>query len=136
MNQSSLLLSVNVACDEAVSQIVERVRAIGWRVMRSFNLQAAREAHLECTCPHHGTARCDCQMVVLLVYMDTGEPLTLIAHGRAGNTQFALADSSNPDEIQRAGLEMVLRAVFRNSPRVKKRKYRVITSEQSRGFPD
>ena len=134
MNQSTLLFSVNMGCDEAVSKAVERARLQGWRVMRSFNLQAAREAHLECTCPHHGTARCDCQMVVLLVYMEGGEPLTLIAHGRAGRTQFALADSSDPNGNQRARLETVLHSALRIGSRATRNRYSLAGNERSRNF--
>ncbi|GEM_PF-1189130 len=46
----------------------------GLHVVRSFDLRSALTPHVNCECPHHGTAQCTCQFVVLLVY---GGPSTL-----------------------------------------------------------
>ncbi|MFQ5401581.1 MAG: hypothetical protein ACE5E7_18540 [Anaerolineae bacterium] len=78
--------------DTAVNRAIKILQQAGYQVMRSFDLNAARATHADCSCPHHGTALCDCQMVVLLVYGESGPPVTLTAHSRDGRTQFALVD--------------------------------------------
>ncbi len=62
----------------------------GLYVMRSFDLQSALSAHGGCECPHHGTAQCNCQFVVLLVYGEAAEPVVLTTHSRDGQTQARL----------------------------------------------
>ena len=93
MNQSTYLLTLNLDSDQAVEQVTRRLSDDGLQVVRSFDLQTARSTHTNCTCPNHGTAECDCQMVVLLVYDKQGEPLTLMAHSQDGQTHFELVDS-------------------------------------------
>ncbi|MCJ7536238.1 MAG: hypothetical protein WBD62_09280 [Anaerolineales bacterium] len=93
MNRSTYLLTLNLDSDQAVEQVTRRLTANGLQVVRSFDLQTARSTHTNCTCPNHGTAECDCQMVVLLVYDKQGEPLTLMAHSQDGNTYFELVDT-------------------------------------------
>ncbi len=78
--------------DKAVARAIDILQQADFQVMRSFDLNAARAAHVECSCPHHGTDLCDCQMVVLLVYGQDGPPATLTAHSRDGRTQFALVN--------------------------------------------
>jgi hypothetical protein len=97
MNQSTHLLSLNIDSETAVAKVIHRLAENGLEVMRSFDLQAARAAHTCCTCPHHGTEQCDCQMIVLLVYDRQSGPLTLVAHGYNGQTHFLLAEAPNQD---------------------------------------
>ncbi len=70
----------------------------GLSAQRSFNLQSALGAHNGCNCPHHGTARCNCQFTVLLVYRarpasqaprvgEAAEPLVLTTHSRDNQTE-------------------------------------------------
>ena len=100
MNQSTHLLSLKLDSEEAVEKVIRRLSDDGLRVVRSFDLQTARSAHTNCECPYHGTGQCDCQMVVLLVYDQQGQPLTLVAHGQDGQTHFALVDTlhKHPDQ--------------------------------------
>jgi hypothetical protein len=60
----------------------------GFRVVRSFDLRSALApltAHVDCECPHHGTAKCTCQFVVLLVYGDpSAEPALSLSKGSGG----------------------------------------------------
>ncbi|MBI3359685.1 MAG: hypothetical protein HY023_01070 [Chloroflexi bacterium] len=65
-----------VAAQAATAALTRR----GFRVVRSFDLRSALTAHADCECPHHGTARCTCQFVVMLVYGETGEPVVVTAH--------------------------------------------------------
>jgi hypothetical protein len=78
--------------------MVGRLTADGMQVIRSFDLQTARAAHVDCECPHHGKDECDCQLVVMLVYDDQGTPITLVAHGKDNKTHFALVDP--PESLQ------------------------------------
>ena len=80
MSQTKQLLTIPLECEAAVAQIIRRLKTEGLQVIRSFDLKTARMAHTECTCPHHGTELCDCQMIVLLVYEGTGQPVTIVAH--------------------------------------------------------
>jgi hypothetical protein len=61
--------------------------------VRSFDLQTARLAHTHCVCNYHGTEKCDCQMIVLLVYEQQGQPLTMVVHSRNGQTQIEMVDT-------------------------------------------
>ncbi|NIT57307.1 MAG: hypothetical protein GWN67_10835 [Phycisphaerae bacterium] len=93
MNRSTKLLTLKLDSDQAVRQVSQRLVEDGLQVVRSFDLQTARSTHTNCTCPIHGTAICDYQMVVLLVYGKQGEPLTLVAHSQDGRTYFELVET-------------------------------------------
>jgi len=82
-------------CDKACRRVQSQLAQAGLRAVQTFDLQSARHALSECPCPHHGTAECDCQMVVLLVYGKAEEPLTLILHGNQGITDCPSASSKN-----------------------------------------
>lgn len=56
-------------------------------VIRSFDLRSALQPHGGCECPHHGTAQCDCQFVVLLVYGEATEPVVVTLHSRDNQAQ-------------------------------------------------
>ncbi len=60
------------------------------QVTRSFDLQATRAVHAGCSCPHHGTKKCTCQLIVVLVYERQNPPLTLVLEGRDGQTWVSL----------------------------------------------
>ena len=64
--------------DEATTWVTTRLEARGLSVTRSFDLRSARAAGGRCTCRSHGTAACDCQMVVLLVYGRQRAPATVM----------------------------------------------------------
>lgn len=99
------LLSVSTDGQDLLDRIIPSLRGQGWQVVRSFDLQTARQAHTACTCPHHGTRQCDCRMSVFLLYGEVNPPLTLIAHGRDGLTELALVDdpaqNSSPDQVHK-----------------------------------
>lgn len=86
----------------AIEQIMQQIRLLGFQVTLTFDLQEARHAHAECSCPHHGTEQCDCQLVVLLVYGHGPKPATLVAHGHEGKTWFSFVDAPQ----QHAGQSM------------------------------
>jgi len=64
--------------EQVIAAITTTLARRGYRVVRSFDLQSARDRYAgECACPHHGTSSCTCQYVVLLVYaqMGAGRPM-------------------------------------------------------------
>jgi hypothetical protein len=87
------ILTLECPGEEAVRWITEALIGADLQVATSFDLRTARVAHTECSCSHHGTAACDCQMVMLLVYGAEAHPATLVVHGRNGRTHLSLADT-------------------------------------------
>lgn len=123
-------LAVRKDCDEAVRLVADQLLRSGFQVVQTFDLHAARGGRSLCACPHHGTAACDCQMVVLLVY-DAGhreikksnflngsrnsisplsKPASLVAHGHDGQTWFTLVDT--PQQCPPAGLVAAIEAAL------------------------
>ena len=100
MYQTTPLAILSGDFPAAIQSSVEKLTALGIQVLLSFDLQAARASHSNCTCPHHGTDQCNCQLVVLLLYQNDAEPLTLIAHGHDGETELAYVDppTHQPDQ--------------------------------------
>ena len=97
---------------EVLVWIARELSKVGLQVEQTFDLQVARSSHVGCPCPHHGTDQCNCQMVVLLVRSESGEPLTLILHGNDGQTNLSIADlsgkrvNSNLDSTVRMALTL------------------------------
>lgn len=89
-------LIVEQSCDTAMQWATQRLVEAGLRSVRTFDLQDARSGSHDCSCPHHGTEKCDCQMVVLLVYGVDNEPETLILHGSDGKTRLSFAHTMRP----------------------------------------
>lgn len=90
----SPFLSVDQTCGEVLQRVKALLSAAGLGSVQTFDLNAARRGLHECTCPNHGTDACDCQMMILLVYGDAPEPLTLILHGNNGQTWFSIVEDS------------------------------------------
>jgi L-arabinose isomerase len=70
----------------------QQLKKFGLQVEQTFDLQVARVSHVGCTCPHHGTEQCSCQMVVLLIRGESKDPLTLILHGNDGHTNLSIVN--------------------------------------------
>lgn len=96
MSDHTPFLVLEQTCSQAVYWINEQFTKAGLQVIRTFDLQIARQANVDCPCPHHGTDLCDCQMVVLLVYCAGYRPISIIAHGYDGQTWFSVVD--NPQQ--------------------------------------
>ena len=92
MNQNQPILYLKQPCNDAVAYFVERMQQCGLQVMQTFDLHETRVDETACTCPHHGTEKCDCQMVVLLVYGKDNQPASLVVHGHNGQTWFSLVE--------------------------------------------
>lgn len=87
------------------SQAVERLEIhfaeSGFRVVRSFDLQLARESLRDpasCPCPHHGTDHCTCQYLVYLLYVGGQDPITLVVHGYDNRTEISIEKDHRPFE--------------------------------------
>ena len=93
MYQGTPLITLHTKWETAVGQAVQFLEESGFQVIRSFDLCAARSVHVDCPCPHHGTNKCDCQMVVLLVYQEENPPVTLVAHGHDSHTSILLVET-------------------------------------------
>jgi hypothetical protein len=99
------LLSLQRPCDEVAADLAHELAHNGLGIHRSFDLHSARAAHDNCACPHHGTALCDCQLVVLLVYGQDNRPVTLLVHGRDGQTSVQVADDHGNEQLEAAILK-------------------------------
>ncbi len=95
--------AVPLPCGEMVTAIRQMLAAAGLRVEQSFDLRVALALVPNCTCPHHGTALCDCQYNVLLVYKEAmSAPVTLVAHGHDKHSWIIVSDP--PDGRAPSGL--------------------------------
>jgi hypothetical protein len=89
----SPFLSVSQPCEDTLQWARIQLSQADLRAVQTFDLQTARIGLADCSCPNHGTAACDCQMVVLLVYGSGEEPVTLILHGSDGQTRLSIVES-------------------------------------------
>lgn len=103
---------LHVSCNTALQWIKERLSEAGLRALQTFDLNNVRHTSLDWLCPQHGETGCDCQMVVLLIYGDAIEPVTLILHGSDGQTWLSFANSSsqNVDATVRCNIEQALQS--------------------------
>ncbi len=108
----SPFLSAPHPCEETASRLQARLLADGFHTLQTFDLQDARLGLDDCPCPHHGTAECDCQMVVVLVYGKTLEPVTLVLHGHDGQTWISLAE--RPEQTTDAQLVREIRTALKD----------------------
>jgi len=110
MATTSPFMILHRPCDEAVIWVARRLEQAGLQTMRTFDLRAARLAHLDCPCPYHGTAQCNCQMVVLLVYQKDVQPATMVIHGNDEISWFYLINT--PQQPIEQGLEKNIQVVL------------------------
>jgi hypothetical protein len=103
MGTTSPFLSIDCSCDQALQVTKAKLSQAGLSVVQTFNLTTARLGMHDCCCPNHGTEACDCQMIVLLVYGNVAEPVTLILHGNDGKTWVSIANTA----IQRADAHLI-----------------------------
>ena len=82
-------------CEQTLSILISSMALHDIRVERSFDLRSALHDQPDCPCPHHGTARCTCQYVVLLAYepATAAPPAVITAHECDGITRVRVATS-------------------------------------------
>lgn len=103
MLSTNTLLTINKDGKATTRDLTETLAQAGLQIVPSFDLQTARATQTNCTCPYHGTEQCNCQMLVLLIYPQIGEHVTLVIHSHNEQTQISLVD--NPQ--QRPNPELV-----------------------------
>jgi hypothetical protein len=103
-------LAISQPCDLAVNSIINQVKDAGLTVLRTFDMQLGHGAQAACPCPMHGSEPCNCQVVVLLIYIEAGEPVTLVAHGDDHETFFSIVDT--PQQRPDANTEALIRNCF------------------------
>ena len=85
------LLVLDQTCEQVLAWINGKLSDAGFCLVKTFDLYVARQAHPDCPCLQHGTDECNCQMIVVLVYGNQGDPATLIIHGQEGRAWLSLA---------------------------------------------
>lgn len=92
MYPDSAELTLQVSSAIVIMQLRQILTTGGLSVSQSFDLQIARAAQTGCSCPHHGTQMCDCQMAILQVYGQSDVPITLVVHGTDGKTYVSIVN--------------------------------------------
>ena len=85
--------------NETVLRLTSRLSESEYQVTRSFDLQTARSelrAPEECPCPHHGSAACTCQYVVLIVNKPAEAPTSVVIHGHDDRTLISVGQRGDP----------------------------------------
>jgi hypothetical protein len=78
-------------------QLVRRLTERGLVARKTFDLQLARRSlsiSKEMSCPHHGSARCTCQYLVLQINRGSGSPSFVVLHGYDNSTMVALLSAA------------------------------------------
>ena len=88
-------LTLAAPCEQTISVLSSTLTSRGFRLERSFDLRSALHDHPDCPCPHHGTAQCTCQYVVLLAYEQSviAPPTAITAHECDGITRLRVTAS-------------------------------------------
>jgi hypothetical protein len=110
MNSSSPLITIEITGQASIHWTIRLLEKAGLRVLPTFDLQEARLSHPDCTCPHHGTEACDCQMSVLLVYQAGQAPASILIHSFQETTWLYLVDT--PEQPVDPEMERLLREVL------------------------
>lgn len=112
MNQNRPILYTQQPCEDAVQDFVKCMHRAGLYVVRTFDLQDTRKGEGACSCPYHGSAQCDCQIVILLVYGEDDRPVSLVVHGHNSQTWFSLVNSPG---LANSRMEAQLCGILRTS---------------------
>jgi hypothetical protein len=86
-------LTLVSSCEQTIAMLISTMALHGIRLERSFDLRTALHDQPACPCPHHGTAQCTCQYVVLLAYEEAASapPAVLTVHECDGITRVQAA---------------------------------------------
>jgi hypothetical protein len=87
------LIVIDKNCNQVIAEISRLLTGSGFTVVESFDLQDARASHSGCTCPHHGTNQCTCQLAILLVYGEDAMPVSLMIHGNDERTELSINET-------------------------------------------
>src|SRR5512144_780520 len=89
-------LTLSGSCKQVDEWLRANLSRAGLRVVPTFDLQIARLAHPDCSCPHHGTEQCSCQLVILFIYSTQEQPVTMVIHGQDGRTSLSFSSPLEP----------------------------------------
>ncbi len=89
---STPLFVVPQNCDQVIDQISQQLASAGFQTFPTFNLKTTLPADRCCDTPPE---RCECQVVILLVYGKEDPPFTLSLFGEKGTTTVAMNDNSS-----------------------------------------
>ncbi len=105
-----LIAVIDTHCSQFVTSLKQVMEESGLWAYQSFDLRSTRAVHEGCSCPHHGTDQCNCELVVLLVYRAQGSPTSLILDGRDGKT-FVYVANDTGRTVHRSTVELFERLV-------------------------
>jgi hypothetical protein len=88
------LITINLTVEKAVIWLEQELAQRGVETRRSFDLRSSRALAAGCLCPHHDTAVCDCQMIVLLLYGLTPYLVPIVMHSYEGQTWLTVTDNA------------------------------------------
>ena len=92
------IMTISKNSETSLALVAKLLFENGLQMERSFDLRIAQDADIVCSCPHHGTTLCDCQIVVLLIYGSKKGPETVVAHSQDGRTHFSLVKKPGNSE--------------------------------------
>src|SRR5574338_315477 len=80
-------LLINANCQQYVEPLKQELANAGYGSFQSFDLQNTRALQAEgSVCPRHHNSQCTYEMVVLLVYPSSGDPVSVTLDGQDGKT--------------------------------------------------
>lgn len=103
------LLTIFENSAEAIALLSDHLEKIGLKMERSFDMRIQQNGNIACSCLHHGTKECDCQIIVLLIYGTLDGPDSVVAHSRDGRTVFSIA--AGPGKPQDADLMKIFQNI-------------------------
>lgn len=107
MSDPNPFLVLEQPCSSAIPWVVSRVEQAGLNVLRTFDLPVASLERADCPYPDYSKDQNDWQMVVMLVYGDDNQQVSLIAQSQSGRTWLSLVDT--PQQRADPRLESVIR---------------------------
>ena len=87
------LQTLDCSSNEAIAWLQQQLHTLGLTSLISFDSRTMRHGQGSLPCPQHGHGRCDCQMIVFLVYGSDPQPATLVLHGSSGLLTLSLVDT-------------------------------------------
>jgi hypothetical protein len=89
-------LTLPLCFDEATRKVSKRLTEAGFAVVRSFDLRSVQSTSFGGVCPNHGTAACDCELAIFLVYAATGDPVPVLARSHNRRTWLSVVETVSP----------------------------------------
>lgn len=110
MSSASPFVTINKPGEDAISWVVQQLGRTGLRVIRTFDMRESWMDDPDCTYSHHGTEKCDCQVMVLLVYSQAKFPATIFVQSIQKFTWLYLVDT--PEQPVNEDLERTIKTAL------------------------